>query len=270
MSSLTIKQWVLSIATCTLPVILAAPVTAEESEDKRISRSVTFSKAAELDTNAKDTLLKQAEAEEFPVLVSQGFRQESIAMAAHIITTEHVIHDDVFIYDVSTDLISDFDYDGFYHRYSVTIDADTMFHSSYIYAELYLSYEGGPWNYYASSDNYLIHGDSEMDTFIIETELADGYPTGYYDLRIEIYDVETGVWLTSYGPYDDTSLAALPLEDSYDDSIYETVWYPVETEIIVASHGGSLSWLTMSLSILILIIRRFAMKYSYCNSAKPD
>ena len=262
MCSLTIKQRGLSIAVSTVLVLLATQVSAEDSGDKRISRSLTFSKTAELDTSAKDILIKQAEAEEYPVLISQGFRQESTAMAAYIITTEHVYHDDVFIYDVSTDLISDVDQDGFYHRYSVAIDADTIFHTSYIYAELYLSYEGGPWNYYASSDNYLIHSDSEMDAFIIETELADGYPTGYYDLRIEIYDVETGAWLTSYGPYDDASLNALPLEDSYDDSFDETGWYPVETEIIVASHGGSLSWLTMPLSILILIARRFAMKQS--------
>jgi hypothetical protein len=270
MSSPTIKQRVLSIAAGTVLVLLATQVSAEDSEDKRISRSVTFSKTAELDTTAKDILIEQAAAEEFSALISQGFRQESTVMAAHIITTEHSSVDDVYIYDVSTDLISDFDHDGFYHRYSVAIDADTIFHTSYIYAELYLSYEGGPWNYYASSDNYLIHSDSEMDAFIIETELADGYPTGYYDLRIEIYDVETGAWLSSYGPYDDASLTALPLEDSYDDSIDNIGWYPVETEIVVASHGGSMSWLMMPLSILILINRRFAMNPGYYNSGKLD
>jgi hypothetical protein len=262
MSSKAIRQLVLSLlAAFTSLVLLTTPVMAIESEKNRISRSVTYSKAAELDVAEKDVLLKQAAIENLPVLESQGFRLESTVMAAHIITTEYSSHADVLIYDVSTDLLSDFDYDGYFHRYSVAIDVDTVFDTSYIYAELFLSYEGGPWNYYASSDNYLIHGDSEMDTFIIETELADGYPAGYYDLRIEVYDADTGAWLASYGPYDDASLSALPLEDSYDDSPREIAWYPVETEIIVASHGGSLSWMMMSLPILILITRLFMIRH---------
>ena len=260
MSSTTIKKQVLSLTTCAALVLLATPVMAEESGELRSTRSVTFSKQAELDAASKDVLLKQADIENLPALKSQGFRQESTVMAAHIITTEYSSHGDVAVYDVSTELISDFDYDGYFHRYSVAIDADTIFDTSYIYARLYLSYEGGPWNYYASSDNYHIHGDSEMDTFIIETELADGYPAGYYDLRIEIYDAETDVWLTSYGPYDNASLSALPLEDSYDDSPREIAWHPVETEIIVASHGGSSNWLMMTLTLLVLVTRLIAVK----------
>lgn len=261
MSSKAIRQQVLSLVAFTSLVSLTPPVMAVESEETRVSRSLTYSKQAEPELAEKDVLLKQAAIENLPVFKSQGFRQESTVMAAYIITTEYSSHGDVLIYDASTDLISDFDYDGYFHRYSVAIDTDTVFDSAYIYAELFLSYEGGPWNYYASSDNYLIHGDSEMDTFIIETELADGYPTGYYDLRIEIYDAETGAWLTSYGPYDDASLSALPLEDSYEDSPREIAWYPVETEIIVASHGGSLSWMLMSLPILILTARLFEIRH---------
>ena len=266
MSTKAIRQQVLSLAVLTTLVSLTTPVMAVESEETRVSRSVTYSKQAELEVAAKDMLLEQAAIENLPVLRSQGFRLESTVMAAHIITTEYSSHGDVMIYDVSTDLISDFDYDGYFHRYSVAIDADTVFDTAYIYAELFLSYEGGPWNYYASSDNYFIHGDSEMDTFIIETELADGYPAGYYDLRIEIYDAETGAWLASYGPYDDASLSALPLEDSYDDSPREIVWYPVETEIIVASRGGSLSWMMMSFPILILITRLFEIRHRTLKS----
>ena len=257
MSSETIKQQVLSLAACTLLVLLATPVVAEESEDNRSSRTVAFSKAEEPDASSKDALLRQADLVSLPPLKDPGFRQESTVMAAHIITTEYSSHGEVAVYDAVTELISDFDHDGFFHRYSVAIDADTIFDTSYIYARLYLSYEGGPWNYYASSDDYHIHGDSELDTFIIETELADGYPAGYYDLRIEIYDAETDDWLTSYGPYDDASLSALPLEDSYDDSPRELVWYPVETEIVVAAHGGSMSWLMVALPVLIVVMRLF-------------
>jgi len=143
----------------------------------------------------------------------------------------------------------------------VLIDVDTVFDTAYIYAKLYLSYEGGPWNFLAASDNHHIHFDSELDSFIIETELADGYPPGYYDVRIEIYDADFDEWLLSYGPYDDASLSALPLEDSYYDDNDTVVIYPVETEIIIAGHGGSMSWLLM-VPALIAVTRQFG---SYTN-----
>ena len=265
MSSITSKNLALSIAVGVAVLMSAVPVMAE-GDVERSSRSVTFSQQAVPDAETRGILLKQAEPETLPVLTSEGFRLESTVKSALVVDTAYYSHGEVNVYDASTELISDFDHDGFYHRYSVAIDVDTIFNTSYIYARLYLSYEGGPWNYYASSDNYFIHGDSELDTFVIETELADGYPAGYYDLRIEIYDVETNAWLTSYGPYDDASLYALPLEDSYKDSPHELVYYPVETEVVVTSHGGALSWLSLSLPLLLWRMRSYVKKACSINN----
>jgi len=266
MSSITSKQTVLSIAAGTALLFSTAAVMAEDNTEIRSSRSVTFSAQDVPDAETKHVLLKQVELDTFAVLTSEGFRMESTVKSALIVSTDYYSHGEVSVYDASTELISDFDHDGFFHRYSIAIDVDTIFDTSYIYARLYLSYEGGPWNYYASSDNYVIHGDSELDTFVIETELADGYPAGYYDLRIEIYDVETNTWLASYGPYDDSSLYALPLEDSYEDSPHEQDYYPVETEVIVTSHGGALSWLLLTLPLLTWIARPYSAKKHSLNS----
>ena len=245
---------VLWVALWALIAFLSAPLMAEEITDSRISRSISFSKSAELDKDAKDSQFKEADADVMAPLNKQGYRQESVVMASHI-TTGESYRGEVWVYDAFTELISDINYDGFYHRFSVVIDADTVFDTAYIYARLYLSYEGGPWNHYATSDNYIIHGDSELDSFIIETELADGFPPGYYDIRIELYDADYGDWLLSYGPYDDASLSVLPLEDSYYDDQYSTSIYPVETEIVVAGHGGSISWLLM-VPALLGVVRR--------------
>lgn len=260
MSSRSLKQSIALSGLCLALGLSSAPLMAEDITPIRSSKSITYMKSLELTDTQKDVQLKQGEIDNLQTLSTQGYRTESTVMAAHISTTEYFASGDITVYDASTELISDFDADGFYHRYRTIIDADTIYDTSYIYARLYLSYEGGPWNYYASSDNYHIHGDSELDTIVIETELADGYPPGYYDIRIELYDADHDDWLTSYGPYDDDSLSALPLEDSYyDDPHYFSV-YPVETEIIVASHlephGGSMSWLMISLPLMILITRR--------------
>lgn len=241
-----------------LLVLLSAPLMAESSTVSRTSKTISFSQTPEVDKSARDDRLEQAKNEQMPALVKQGFRQESTVMAVHMVSSTYQLTGDITIYDASTDLISDFNEDGFYHRFSVAIDADTVYNTSYIFARLYLSYEGGPWNHFATSDNYHIHSDSEHDVFVIETELADGFTPGYYDVRIELYDADYGDWLLSYGPYNDASLSALPLEDSYYDDYYRSDFYPVETEIVLAGHGhGSISGWLFALPVLILLSRRF-------------
>ena len=219
---------------------LVLPVQAEEITIPAV-KSITYAANAELDETARKTELNMAETQSLDVLVQQGFRTESVPSAVHVDNISYHYGGDITIYDAFTTLISDFDHDGFYHRFSVAIDADTIYSTSWVYAKLYLSYEGGPWNYYATSDDFHIHGDSELDIHVVETELAEGFPAGYYDILIELYDADYGDLLHSYGPYDDDSLSALPLEDSvYDSDYYST---GVTTEVIVAGHGGISSWL---------------------------
>ena len=248
---------------------LSAPLMAATNEDSRISRSISFTKSTELDKAAKDAQFKQADADIMAALKKEGFRVESTLRAARAISSDYVSNADIIIYDASTELISDFNDDGFYHRFSVTIDADTVYDTSYVYARLYLSFEGGPWNHYATSDNYHIYGDSELDTFVIETELADGFPPGYYDVRIELYDADFDNWLLSYGPYDDASLSGLPLEDSYFDDQSPVAIYPVETQVVVASRGGSISWWLLLLPAVIGVARRrdFIMRNKIAGAA---
>jgi len=258
MSSKLLTQTILWLSIGFALVLFSTPLMAADNNTIRSSKSITFKESLDPGKQTKEELLERATIDCMSPLNKQGYRTESMVMAAHVSSTEYSEHGEITVYDAVTELISDFDYDGYYHRYSVAIDADTIYETSYIYVRLYLSYEGGPWNYYASSDNYHIHGDSELDTFVIETELADGYPPGYYDVRIELYDADNDDWLTSYGPYDDASLSALPLEDSYRDDPHHSVIYPVETEVVVAAHGGSIGWLMITLPLLLVTTRMLA------------
>ena len=240
-----------------LLLMLSAPLMAASSSDTRSSKSISFSNSSDIDQTTKDTLLKQANIDEMSALLTQGYRIESLSTTASTDNISYNHTDEIIIYDASTELISDFNDDGFYHRFSVSVDADTIYDVSYVYAKLYLSYQGGSWNHYTSSDAYHIYGDSELDIFTIETELADGFSPGYYDIRIELYNADTDEWLLSYGPYDDASLSALPLEDAYYDEQYHEVIYPVETEVVVAGHGhGSMSWWLLIIPALLLSVRK--------------
>lgn len=265
MTSKTTLQWVRGgikgIILSSLLSFLSAPIMAEAAEEIRTSKSINFASSAEIDKATKDVLLKQAETNLNAPLIKQGFRAESSVAAVHVGGTSYDNQGVMWIYNASTDLISDFDGDDFYHRFSVTIDADTEYDVAYVYAMLYLSYEGGPWNHYSTSNAYHIYADSSHDAFVVETELGDGFPPGYYDVRIVLYDADTDASVMNYGPYDDASLSTLPLEDSYYDDGYSESYYPIETEIVIAG-SGSMSWM-LALPVLITVVRRLARRYHY-------
>jgi hypothetical protein len=232
-------------------VLLSSPLMAEET-DQRSSTSISFEVNDGLDEITKDEQLKQADADVMTPLIKDGYRSESTVVGVHIESAG-----DVYVYDASAELISDLNYDGFYHRFSIALDVDTVYDTSTVYAKLYLSLEGGPWNHYATSENYHIYGNSESDIFVIETELGDGFPPGYYDIKVDLYDAYTGQWLANYGPYEDASLSALPLEDSYYDDSYDGGIYPIETEIVVSRHAGSVNWVLLLLIPFVIAVRRF-------------
>ncbi|RDH84036.1 MAG: hypothetical protein DIZ80_07840 [endosymbiont of Galathealinum brachiosum] len=236
--------------------LISLPTLAIATDDTTSTRSISYSTNTETGESEKDALLKQSKIKLITPMLKQGYRTESGKTTDTIKSSVSNYAGDFSIYNVSTNLISDFDYDNFYHRFSITIDADTVYESAAVYAKLYLSYEGGPWNYYTSSDTYHIYAESGLDAFVIETELADGFSAGYYDVRIELYDADYNQWLLSYGPYDDSSINSLPLEDSFKDSHFIDTTYPVETEVVFAGSGSMSFWL-LAIATLLLITVRF-------------
>jgi len=156
---------------------------------------------------------------------------------------------DFWIYDADVQLFSDHDNDGYFYGVDLLFDADTIYSAADVYAVLYLSYEGGPWNEYAVTEDFTIFGSSGSDEYVLVTELMSGYPTGDYDLLIELFDTFDGAYLASYGPDETSALGFLPLEDFNRDM-------PVTEVVIIESHGGggSLDGWLLSLLILVLLV----------------
>lgn len=139
---------------------------------------------------------------------------------------------DFWIYDVDVILFNDDDHDGYFHGIDLLFDADTIYGSAEVYAVLYLSYEGGPWNEYGVTEDFWIYGASATDEYVMVTELMQGYPTGDYDLLIELFDTWDGSYVASYGPSDTSKLSYLPLEDYHRDA-------PAgETQIVINEGSG--------------------------------
>ena len=147
------------------------------------------------------------------------------------------LNTDFWFYTADVELFTDRDGDGYYAGIDLLFDADTFYDIADVYAVVYLSYEYGPWNEYAETENFTILGTTSADEYIIETDLVEGYPTGNYDILIELYDAYDNALVASFGPEDTSELSILPLEDLGRDAPATT------TQIVVNSGGGgSLSW----------------------------
>ena len=153
------------------------------------------------------------------------------------------------IFESTVDIFYDDDNDGYYHALEVVFDADTDFVAADVFARLYLSLEGGPWEHYFTTNAFTLFGNSADDYYSVETELAEGYPTGYYDVLIELYDADYGDFVASLGPSDTDEQIDLPLEDQFKDSVI------IISPGISHSHGGG------GTSLLVLTLLMIATMY---------
>lgn len=156
---------------------------------------------------------------------------------------------DFWFYLADVELYADDDRDGYYSGVDLLFDVDTYHTVADIYAVAYLSYEGGPWEEYAVTEDFTIFGSSGTDDYVIVTDLVSGYPTGDYDLLIEIFDADTNEFLAFFGPEDSSELAFLPLEDINRDA-------PAGgTRVTVNSGGGgSFDWLMLALLGFVTVV----------------
>ena len=122
---------------------------------------------------------------------------------------------------------------------------------------LYLSLGGGQWTEYAVTSNFTIHGAGSYDSYFIEADLDSGYPSGYYDHYIEVYDAYSHDFLVSHGPNDSHALIGLPFESRYHDRRYS-----ISSDITLSFTGtGSAGWPLLLPLFVVLITRRRRFKF---------
>ncbi|MPY21156.1 hypothetical protein FM037_20465 [Shewanella psychropiezotolerans] len=134
------------------------------------------------------------------------------------------IYHEFSIYEASSRLFVDDDGDGFFQTFSVTFDADVYGPDAVevadVYAELYLSRDGGPWVHYYTTDIFTILGDSSDDDFEVLTTLHNGYYTDHYDVLVDLYEVGFDDIVATISADDTDNFYALPLESSDRDTVY--------------------------------------------------
>ncbi len=154
---------------------------------------------------------------------------------------------DFWFYSADIELFADDDRDGYYHGIDLWFDADTIYFSADVYAVVYLSLEGGPWIEYAETETFSIFGASGTDDYVVVTELLSGYPTGSYDVLIELFDAWDNSFVADLGPESTSELAFLPLEDAGRDVPFSS------SPPIAVSRGGGGAADLVTLAVFALL-----------------
>ena len=181
-----------------LLILSLGALAADSEKNVRLSQSTQSTRAARDNGAAGKTT-----EDEFDALVVEGGRSADKGTTAHSKAEARISQSanvDFWFYSADVELFNDHDADGFYHGIDVWFDADTYFTYAEVYAVLYLSLNGGPWNEYAATENFVINGASSDDDYVIVTELLSGYPSGSYDILIELFDTYDNSFVAWIGP----------------------------------------------------------------------
>jgi len=247
------------LAGATLLIVISATSSAAPVIEDDTGR-VTLSKHYQGDGRDNAVAIKESR-DEYSELSVTGARNEKTRSTTNTKTVSGESmspNTDFWFYLADVELYGDDDRDGFYSGVDLLFDIDTYYSVADIYAVAYLSFEGGPWEEYAVTEDFTIFESSGTDDYVVVTDLVSGYPTGEYDILIEVFDADTNDFLASTGPEDTSELAFLPLEDMDRDQPFGG-----ETRITV-NHGGGGSFGGQVLLLLALAAaiarRRQAMR----------
>lgn len=155
------------------------------------------------------------------------------------------LNNEFWVYDAWITLRNDLDYDGYSYRFSVEIDADTIYTEADVYARLYLA-KDDVFKEYHTTSVFRIFGESSEDSLIIDSELLQGFPSHDYELLIELYDAYSDELVAILDGNNDPDLYLIPLE-SKDYEYTEPV-------VVINEYGGSMG--LFSLILLPLLVTR--------------
>ncbi|MFV2060099.1 MAG: choice-of-anchor H family protein [Gammaproteobacteria bacterium] len=139
------------------------------------------------------------------------------------------------IFDANVELVRDNDGDGYYPFFRINFDADVNFGSAVVYARMYISFEGGPWNHYYTTRTFEIFSNDSLNYRTVDTIFSTGYPPGSYDIRIDLYEAGWTGAVAVYGPNEDYDLNYLTLEDEEHDQSY---YYEESYDVVYGNNGG--------------------------------
>lgn len=118
----------------------------------------------------------------------------------------------IWISDIGTLLFDDLDGDGYHSGFSITIDVDSEFGDTEVYAKIYLEPSHAASVLLHTTERFSVYGNTVGDEYRVDTELRNNYPADNYSVSIDIHDAWSDLLLATANDRGFSNLDQLPLE----------------------------------------------------------
>lgn len=146
----------------------------------------------------------------------------------------------VWISDIGTLLFDDSDGDGYHSGFSITIDVDSEYGDTEVYANIYLQSTLNPLELLHKTSRFSIYGTTIGDEYRIDTELRNNFATQEYDVMVDIHDAWSDQLLDTANARGFSNLSSLPLEsgeqNQSQDEQYDDLNATASTDVNVTEY----------------------------------
>jgi len=120
----------------------------------------------------------------------------------------------IWISNIGTLLFDDLDGDGYHSGFSLTIDVDSEFGDTDVYAKIYLEPSYTASVLLHTTERFSVYGTTSGDEYRVDTELRNNYVADNYSVSIDIHDAWSDELLATANERGFNNLRQLPLESA--------------------------------------------------------
>ena len=148
----------------------------------------------------------------------------------------------VWIRDIGTLLFDDFDGDGYHSGFSITIDVDSEYGDTEVYANIYLQSDDNPLELLHKTSRFSVYGTTIGDEYRVDTELRNNFVSDEYNVVVDIHDAWSDTLLDTANSRGFDNLSSLPLESSEQSNHSPTEDYQEHAgsaDVVVTEYAGA-------------------------------
>lgn len=150
----------------------------------------------------------------------------------------------VWISDIGTLLFDDHDNDGYHSGFSITIDVDSEYGDTEVYANIYLQSETASLKLLHKTSRFSVYGSTIGDEYRIDTELRNNFASDNYNVVVDIHDAWSDTLLDTANARGFNNLSNLPLESSEQNHATENMEQDdyhddLTSDVVVTEYAGA-------------------------------